>query len=232
MSCSATCCANEHFTQTDPLPAGLGSVYESTYVSGMNNPLKYTDPSGMRAAEVDDGNAIRDVTPDALALVQAQAPVTPECGDNRKPPTKRNPTTNCVRGVQTAVLPVPLGFGKWLSKRSGGAGRVVLVNNEAGERRAIRSDGGCSAPTGDTGRSFNFRNACKTHDVGYDLMRFFNSAGPSGQIRKDVDNLFFNDMKVHCDSRATLIKPTCAGWERTYYQVVAANSLRQGYAVP
>ena len=108
----------------------------------------------------------------------------------------------------------------------------TIVHNEKGEKRAIRSDGECSGPTGDTGRSFNFRNPCKTHDLGYDLMRFFDSAGPSGQIRKDVDSLFFLDLKIHCDSRAFLIKPTCASWERTYYQAVASNSARQGYGVP
>jgi Prokaryotic phospholipase A2 len=201
-------------------------------VYGNNNPLMFVDPSGMRGDKVDADVPVVDTAPDALALVAAVKKPAPECGDNRKPPTKRNPTPACVRGVQTAVLPVPLGFGKWLTKRSNGAGRVLLVNNEAGERRAIRSDGGCSAPTGDTGRSFNFRNACKTHDLGYDLMRFFDTSGPSGQIRKDVDNLSFRDLKVHCGSRATLIKPTCAAWERTYYQTVAANSRRQGYDVP
>ncbi len=41
--------AFEHFTQTDPLPMGAGSPFESPYVYGMNNPLVFTDPSGLRA---------------------------------------------------------------------------------------------------------------------------------------------------------------------------------------
>jgi hypothetical protein len=41
-------CASAQFTQTDPLPLGAGSVYESAYVYGLNNPLGYTDPSGLR----------------------------------------------------------------------------------------------------------------------------------------------------------------------------------------
>jgi hypothetical protein len=38
----------EQFTQTDPAPLGAGSAYESAYVYGLNNPLVYTDPSGLR----------------------------------------------------------------------------------------------------------------------------------------------------------------------------------------
>ena len=38
------------FTQTDPLPLGAGSVFEGSYVYGRNNPLVYTDPSGLRAS--------------------------------------------------------------------------------------------------------------------------------------------------------------------------------------
>jgi hypothetical protein len=93
-------------------------------VYGNNNPLMFVDPSGMRGDKVDADVPVVDTAPDALALVAAVKKPAPECGDNRKPPTKRNPTPACVRGVQTAVLPVPLGFGKWLTKRSNGAGRV------------------------------------------------------------------------------------------------------------
>ena len=37
------------FTQTDPLQADVGSPYPSSYVYGNNNPLVYTDPTGLRA---------------------------------------------------------------------------------------------------------------------------------------------------------------------------------------
>jgi RHS repeat-associated protein len=36
------------FTQTDPLQADIGSPYPSAYIYGNNNPLMYTDPSGLR----------------------------------------------------------------------------------------------------------------------------------------------------------------------------------------
>jgi hypothetical protein len=38
----------EQFTQTDPMPYGSGHAYEASYVYGRNNPLMYTDPSGLR----------------------------------------------------------------------------------------------------------------------------------------------------------------------------------------
>ena len=38
----------ECFTQTDPLPAGPGTAFESAYVYAGNNPAVYTDPSGLR----------------------------------------------------------------------------------------------------------------------------------------------------------------------------------------
>ena len=37
------------FTQTDPMPMGAGTAFESPYAYGMNNPVMYTDPSGMRS---------------------------------------------------------------------------------------------------------------------------------------------------------------------------------------
>jgi hypothetical protein len=41
------------FTQTDPMPYGAGSSFESSYVYGQNNPGLYTDPSGLRAGMFD-----------------------------------------------------------------------------------------------------------------------------------------------------------------------------------
>ena len=52
---SMTCHAilQNHFTQTapNPMPMGAGSAFESSYVYGGNNPLRFTDPSGLRATE-------------------------------------------------------------------------------------------------------------------------------------------------------------------------------------
>ncbi len=37
------------FTQTDPMPYGAGSNFETTYAYGRNNPALYTDPTGLRS---------------------------------------------------------------------------------------------------------------------------------------------------------------------------------------
>lgn len=38
----------QQFTQTDPMPYGAGSAFESAYAYAMSNPLMYIDPSGLR----------------------------------------------------------------------------------------------------------------------------------------------------------------------------------------
>ncbi len=48
MTASATLC-HELFTQTDPLEVSRGVAYPSAYIYGNNNPMVFTDPSGLRA---------------------------------------------------------------------------------------------------------------------------------------------------------------------------------------
>jgi hypothetical protein len=41
------------FTQTDRVPMGAGSSFESAYVYGRNSPLVFVDPAGLRGIAVD-----------------------------------------------------------------------------------------------------------------------------------------------------------------------------------
>jgi len=140
-------------------------------------------------------------------------------------------TESCVMGILRGSESAPDGFAAWLSARPGGKGRVTYYKLGKG-RRAMRSDGGCSSPLGNTGASFNFTNACKTHDLGYDLMRFFGSSGRRGSIRMAVDSNFSGDMRAHCSGRSIFLRGQCGRWATVYYGAVAANSARQFYRVP
>ena len=73
----------------------------------------------------------------------------------------------------------------------------------------------CSAPlVGNTGRTFNFTNACRRHDFGYRNLQLLDRRyGPShwnaASRRKRVDQLFLADMQSHCWSRPWYDAPTC-----------------------
>lgn len=47
------------FTQTDPMPRGAGSAFESPYAYANNNPAVYVDPSGLRSVAVKSKGAGR-----------------------------------------------------------------------------------------------------------------------------------------------------------------------------
>lgn len=99
----------------------------------------------------------------------------------------------------------------------------------------------CSAPlVGSTGRSFDFKAACRRHDFGYRnlhlLDRRYHCAGrPAGgtcatpgrtgrywtaSSRKRVDQQFLSDMKGHCRSRPWHEEATCLLWAQTFYAAV------------
>jgi hypothetical protein len=107
------------------------------------------------------------------------------------------------------------------------------------------SHDGCSTPLpaglGDTGRSFNFRNACDHHDFGYrNLKRLdqryncpsrtldtYCAAGSwsygrhwNAANRKRVDDRFLADMRADCEGRSFFQRLPCRGWATTYYTAV------------
>lgn len=100
--------------------------------------------------------------------------------------------------------------------------------------RAADPKGSCSSKVwlfgpGDTGRSFNFSDACDTHDYGYDLLRFFDIGG---QARRDVDNQLARDMNADCNNRSFITKYNCRDWADTFAVAVEGNSLAQRYRPP
>ena len=70
------------FTEVDPAPLGAGSIGESTYVYGLNNPLMYNDPSGERGQLVgcayrNRNNPIAKAVPERLAFSMIRTQIFP-----------------------------------------------------------------------------------------------------------------------------------------------------------
>ena len=84
----------------------------------------------------------------------------------------------------------------------------------------------CSAPlVGNTGRSFNFSDACRRHDFGYRNTRLLDDRYGRGvywnrDARKRIDKQFLADMKRHCAGRRVIDRPTCNAWAYTFYSAV------------
>jgi RHS repeat-associated protein len=146
-----------------------------------------------------------------------------------------SPEAWCIIGILTGFEDMPTvsingsTFDAWLNHRGG---TIDFRHTKAGNR-AMRGEGGCSH-VASKGGFFNFRNACRTHDLGYDLMRWFGSSGFLGSSRAGVDLLFLNDMRADCRARRYLVplEGACNAVAGVYYGGVSGNSVRQGYGVP
>ncbi|MCB1000392.1 MAG: hypothetical protein KDB40_13935 [Acidimicrobiales bacterium] len=91
------------------------------------------------------------------------------------------------------------------------------------------STDGCSAPlVGSTGRSFDFRAACRRHDFGYRNLKLLErryGAGSTywnGTSRARVDARLRADTRAHCQTRPWYERYTCLGWSETFYAAVRA----------
>lgn len=100
----------------------------------------------------------------------------------------------------------------------------------------------CSAPlVGSTGRTYDFRQACRRHDFAYrnfkkaDLVRGCRPPTlasicasrliPSGRwwnstIRHRIDRQFLADMTAHCWSRSGSERIPCLAWAQVFYRSV------------
>lgn len=83
----------------------------------------------------------------------------------------------------------------------------------------------CSAPlVGSTGRSFDFRAACRRHDFAYRNLKLLEQRHRSDEwnssSRLRADRQFLADMRSHCSLRPWWESPTCHSWATTFYGVV------------
>lgn len=89
--------------------------------------------------------------------------------------------------------------------------------------------GGCSAPIS---LPAAFTEACRAHDLGYDLLRYAARHGaPLGAwAREAVDAQLARDLETACDARSA--GAGCHLWAELADVVVGVNSWRQGQGVP
>lgn len=94
--------------------------------------------------------------------------------------------------------------------------------------------GDASAP-GKIGPDKEFDPAAKTHDYGYDLLRYYERKGtPLGpQARKAADALFREDLFHFANDQKGLgSRLKYRAWAQIYATAVELNSRRQGYGPP
>ncbi len=164
-----------------------------------------------------------------------------------------------VRAVLTAVLVLLLtaGVGAGVGAASGrapdagaaGAGATVagvVVPPGFAERvgyepvlevfpsgpRLTRPDGGCSSPWG--GTAFGFDAACRSHDLGYDLLRDADGSGRpwAGSVRARADLGFAADLGDRCRAVPPRQRAPCLGAAGVYGGAVLANSTAEAFSAP
>ena len=135
----------ERFTQTDPMPMGAGTAYESSYVYGLNNPLVYVDPSGERGKS-------------SLPSHPLPVPETPSC---------RSYEPHSIQDYLTGKRNEPCRFTAVFGYRPSNLGNGV--HGYGGGSCSIPSPAGWSLIAEAAKRAFT--PACKAHDYGYDLLR-------------------------------------------------------------
>lgn len=92
--------------------------------------------------------------------------------------------------------------------------------------KMAKPTGGCSTPI-PLGPDA-FEEACRTHDLGYDLLR---TAEANGR-RLGVWARFELDRRLYIDLLSTCQTLRCRTAAATYYTAVTTNSIRQGFGAP
>ncbi|GAB3247185.1 phospholipase [Kineosporia babensis] len=102
----------------------------------------------------------------------------------------------------------------------------ALIRLTSGTIAPVAPEGGCSSPFG--GSPYHFTDACRQHDLGYDLLRYADSEGqPLGPwARRAIDARFASELFGQCSD------PGCWAMASLYVGAVEFNSWRQGYGVP
>lgn len=124
-----------------------------------------------------------------------------------------NPT---VRGYATGAECPPVGFPY----------EPEMKITKAGLRAMDPYGNGCSKSR-DTGATFNFKNACATHDYLADLQRY----GAKGVSEAGMDNQFLLDMKADCKGRNIVSRKNCEATAYAYRAFVQEGNYATGDSI-
>ena len=99
---------------------------------------------------------------------------------------------------------------------------ISTADSPTRDARLDWSTDGCSAPIIEsTGRTFDFRNACRRHDFGYrNYSRLDNGTKWTSALRARVDAVFLKDMHADCALRPRVVRASCTLWAHTFYRFV------------
>lgn len=103
-----------------------------------------------------------------------------------------------------------------------------------GSVRAVHVDGGCSTPWGDDNTRWDFGAACRSHDLGYDLLRYAEKKGqPLGpEVRKALDDRLSTDMHATCEHNPRGSQRLCETVASVYSAGLVVNSWHQRWGPP
>jgi hypothetical protein len=132
-----------------------------------------------------------------------------------------------MRDYLTGAIPPPADFKKVMGYEP------VRVETKHGTR--MQDPHGSASAPGGIGPDQDFDPMAKTHDYGYDLLRYFGRTGqPLGpDARKAADAQFRQDLFHHAnDKKGLKDRWESRFWAQAYSVAVELNSKRQDYGVP
>ncbi|MFY1830614.1 hypothetical protein ACN47A_32170 [Myxococcus fulvus] len=127
----------------------------------------------------------------------------------------------------TGARPPPADFEKVMGYKP------FAIQTKHGQR--MQDPHGSASAPGKIGPDKEFDPAAKTHDYGYDLLRYFDRKGTplSGDARKAADALFRKDLFDYAnDQKGFGDKLKFRAWAQIYATAVELNSRVQGYGPP
>jgi hypothetical protein len=103
-----------------------------------------------------------------------------------------------------------------------------------GTTRAVHMDGGCSTPWGDENTRWDYSVGCKTHDLGYDLLRYAEKKGRPlpADLRRRLDDQLSQDMHRQCVLNPQGSAGTCKAVASVYTAGLLVNSWHQRWGPP